>query len=110
VGNHIRLARENPVLARFLIVELRQTPEFLVRYPGFHPLSEYLDFLREILSAGMEDGSLRNVDLECAVAVIFGTMDFILTQWHFGESDTDPEVMLAFLRDIIYNGLKPEVK
>jgi AcrR family transcriptional regulator len=108
IGNHLRLIREHPDLARFLILELRQSPEFLMRNPQFLPLENYLGFLRELLETGMARGELRRADLECTVALIFGTMDYVLTRWHLLGADLDPDRMIADFRDIIYNGLKPE--
>jgi TetR/AcrR family transcriptional regulator, fatty acid metabolism regulator protein len=108
IGNHLHLIREHPELARFIIVELRQTPEFLRRYPRYRPLDAYLDFLREILREGMEQGSLRRVDLESLVSMIFGTMDYVLTRWHLNGTEVDLGKVIADLRDIMYNGLKPE--
>ncbi len=109
IRNHLRLIRENPDLARFLIIELRQAPEFLLRYPQYNRLGDYIDLLRDILRTGMERGDLRRVDIECTVVIIFGTMDYVLTRWLLNGSEMDLECTITQLRDIIYNGLKPEV-
>ncbi|MDY0150891.1 MAG: TetR/AcrR family transcriptional regulator [Candidatus Cloacimonas sp.] len=110
IDNHLKLIKENPELTRFITIELRQTPEFMRRYPNYNPLAGYLDFLREILFKGMERGEIRAINLESLVSIIFGTIDYVMATWHISDAHIELEKTILDLREIIYNGVKPEGK
>jgi TetR/AcrR family fatty acid metabolism transcriptional regulator len=75
---HLNVAVEQPDLAEFITVELRQSSKFVKEYnnPGFN---EYLGILRNIFTQGQEQGVFRE-DLEpwLTIRMLFGALDEVM--------------------------------
>jgi TetR/AcrR family fatty acid metabolism transcriptional regulator len=78
---HVRLFTERPYVARFMAIELRQSTEFYTKYPGYRPIKRYLQYLQELINEAKQEGSLRDIDTVSLSYIMFGTMDFVLTEW-----------------------------
>jgi TetR/AcrR family fatty acid metabolism transcriptional regulator len=78
VEMHFQLAIEEPELAEFITVELRQSSKFVKEYenPKFH---DYLHVLASLITRGQEEGVLRSdVDRRVAARALFGSLDEVL--------------------------------
>jgi len=78
IHQHLVLAVEDPDLAEFITVELRQSAKFVREYsnPQFN---EYLKILRGLITRGQTEGLIR-ADLEARLVsrAIFGALDELL--------------------------------
>ena len=75
---HLNLAVQQPDLAEFITVELRQSARFVREYenPRF---VEYLRILRDIVERGQREGVVRaGLDSRLIVRAIFGALDEVL--------------------------------
>lgn len=99
---HVDLFTQEPYIARFLSIELRQSSEFYQKHPKYQPIKRYLDYLQEIIKQAIEEGSIRKVDPEGLSYIMFGTMDFVLTEW----SKKDQQFSLAEIKDKIVDVLR----
>ena len=89
VHAHLRLALENPELAEFLTVELRQSAKFVREYenPTF---GAYLRVLRNLVVRGQEEGRIRpDVAPWLVSRVIFGALDELLLMGSLSQRVTD---------------------
>lgn len=78
IHEHLRLAAENPALAEFITVELRQSSKFVKEY-GNPKFQEYLKILRDLIEEGQKDGTIRShLDARMVVRAIFGALDEML--------------------------------
>lgn len=78
VEMHFRLAVEEPDLAEFITVELRQSSKFVKEYenPKFH---DYLHILEKLIARGQEEGSIRSdLDRRIVSRALFGALDEVL--------------------------------
>lgn len=77
---HCRLAVENPELAEFITVELRQSSKFVKEYknPKF---GDYLKILQGLVEEGQQTGAIRtDVDARLVSRACFGALDEVLLQ------------------------------
>lgn len=77
---HCRLAVENPDLAEFITVELRQSAKFVKEYenPKF---GDYLKILQGLIEDGQARGVMRDdVDVRLISRACFGALDEVLLQ------------------------------
>jgi TetR/AcrR family fatty acid metabolism transcriptional regulator len=72
---HLALVERNPDLAAVLIVELRQSAQFL-KAADRQKLAAYVDLIAEIVRAGQESGELLDiVSPAIAKRAVFGALD-----------------------------------
>ncbi|MDP2174228.1 MAG: TetR/AcrR family transcriptional regulator [Candidatus Cloacimonadaceae bacterium] len=102
---HTELMMSKPYIARFLVVELRQSEGFYKRNPSYNPMNYYLDYVRGICKEAMETGRIRTVDPDALSYMIIGAMDMILTQWLISGKTMDMMPLTGKIRNIIENGL-----
>jgi TetR/AcrR family transcriptional regulator, fatty acid metabolism regulator protein len=102
---HISTFTEEPKIVRFLAVELRQSKEFYKKYPNFMPLRHYLDMFQDICEQAIEEGSIRKIDAEALSFIVFGTVNFVITEWAVREQVFSLEQMKNLIIDIISYGL-----
>lgn len=92
IALHCHLAVEEPDLAEFITVELRQSSKFVKEYenPKFH---DYLNILEGILEEGRTSGVFRSEARTGLIArSIFGALDevlLLLTLGHVDEKGAD---------------------
>jgi len=103
---HIILFTEDPKVVRFLAVELRQSKEFYNKYPDFKPLRHYLSYLQSICAEAIEEGSIRNIDPVTLSYIIFGTVNFVITEWAVQDQPFSLEEIKVHIIDILRYGLK----
>lgn len=99
---HVQLFTKEPFIARFMSIELRQSTEFYQKYPDYQPVKRYLSYLQEIITKAIEEGSIRPIDPISLSYLMFGTMDFVLTEW----STREQSFSLGDLKDKITDILR----
>ena len=102
---HRLLVQNKPYIARFLIIELRQSEGFYKRNPSYNPMQYYLNYISGIFSEGVAQGKIRDVDPDIAALGILGTVDLLLTQWLISGREFDLEGAWNKFRDIIAHGM-----
>jgi TetR/AcrR family fatty acid metabolism transcriptional regulator len=106
-NHHVDIFTEHPFVARLMAVELRQSPDFLAKYPTYKPLRLYLGFLETIIQSAINEGSIRPVDTQALSFLIFGTMNFVITEWSLRDNSFSLNEMKNTISDIVLNGLLP---
>lgn len=106
IDYHIELLKINPTLIKFLVVELRQSSDFINKYPEFRPLKEYFGFLDNLISEAITNNEIREIDKTVLSAMIFGTMDILLTRSLLLQNEEeDLKKQLWSAEDILLKGL-----
>jgi TetR/AcrR family transcriptional regulator, fatty acid metabolism regulator protein len=78
---HFALVERDPELARVLIVELRQSAQFL-KAADRQKLAAYLDLIAEVVKAGQAAGELDpSISPQTAKRAIFGALDELALGW-----------------------------
>jgi TetR/AcrR family transcriptional regulator, fatty acid metabolism regulator protein len=103
---HIMLFTEDPKVVRFLAVELRQSKEFYNKYPDFKPLRHYLSFLQKICAEAIAEGSIRDIDPIALSYIVFGTVNFVITEWAVQDQSFSLEEMKGHIVNILRYGLR----
>ncbi|MCF7858911.1 MAG: TetR/AcrR family transcriptional regulator [Candidatus Cloacimonetes bacterium] len=103
---HVGVFTKHPEVARFLAIELRQSPDFYENYPLHNPFLEYLTFIEKLIIDAIKEGSIREVDPKALTYIIFGTMDFLLTEWSTKDNPFPLQKAKDIVVDIIYNGIR----
>ncbi len=106
--NHASLIKTKPYVARFLVVELRQSESFYARNPSFNPLSYYLNYAKEIFSEAAKSGRIKNVDVEALAYLVVGAMDMVMTQWLVSGKILDIVSIINNIRSILAEGIRPK--
>jgi TetR/AcrR family fatty acid metabolism transcriptional regulator len=102
---HLALVERNPDLASVLIVELRQSAQFL-KAADRNKLAAYVDLIAEVVKAGQESGELLDlVSPATAKRAIFGALDelalgFLLSGRKSNLRKTAAEVAEWFVRGL----------
>ena len=103
---HVDVFTEQPAVVRFLAIELRQSPDFYELYPSYNPLKEYISFIEKLIIDSIEEKSIRAVDSRALTLIIFGTMDFLLTEWSTKNQPFSLVEMKEKIVDIIRWGIR----
>ncbi|MCD4817308.1 MAG: TetR/AcrR family transcriptional regulator [Candidatus Cloacimonetes bacterium] len=103
---HVKLFTEEPHLARFLSIELRQSSEFYQKYPEFKPLEKYTNFLEKLCQDTIQEGNIKPFDTKALAIIFYGTMDFLLLEWATGNQNFSLSKMEKKIVDILTNGLR----
>jgi TetR/AcrR family fatty acid metabolism transcriptional regulator len=85
VAMHIQLAQQEPELAEFITVELRQSAKFMKEYrnPKF---LDYLRILENIVEEGQKQGVVRaDIDPRLVGRALFGALDEVLLTLTFSK-------------------------
>lgn len=104
---HVRLFTEKPYIARFMAIELRQSTEFYEKFPDYQPIKRYLNYLQELIDEAKKEGSIRDVDTLGLSYLMFGTMDFVLTEWSTRAQSFDLLEIKDKIVDIVRYGMYP---
>jgi TetR/AcrR family fatty acid metabolism transcriptional regulator len=102
---HLALVERNPELASVLIVELRQSAQFL-KAADRNKLAAYVDLIAEVVKAGQESGELEGIVSPATVKrAIFGALDelalaFLLSGRKNNLRKTAAEVAEWFVRGL----------
>jgi TetR/AcrR family fatty acid metabolism transcriptional regulator len=103
---HCRLAVENPELAEFITVELRQSAKFVKEYenPKF---GDYLKILQSLIEEGQKTGAMRDdVDVRLVSRACFGALDEVLLQLTLSQAGPEEvDAKAAQIAGMLVDGL-----
>lgn len=102
------LFTQNPNIARFMFIELRQSPQFYEKYPSFWPLTEYTNYAGKLCKDAINADYIRKIDTDILVTIMLGTMDFALIEWLLGNKEKSLYKIKDTIIDILHNGLKKD--
>jgi len=102
---HGELIVSKPYIAKFLVVELRQSESFYKRNPSYNPMHYYFDYVRGILSESMKIGRIRKVDVDALTYMLIGAMDVIFTQWLISGKTLEIKPLVDNIRAILKVGI-----
>lgn len=103
---HVDLFTNNPSYVRFFVQEIRQSPDFYKRYPDFQPIKKYMLFIEELIQEAIDSGLVRPLDTKIATRLIYGSIDFILSEWALTNDATPLHDIHKVVIDILHNGMK----
>ena len=108
IALHLSLVVDDPDLAEFITVELRQSGKFVKEYdnPKF---TEYLRIFRDLILAGQEQGLIRRtVDARLVVRAIFGALDELLLTLSLTHRNRSVDINATVdgLCDIFFDGIR----
>ena len=104
---HLSLVERNPELAQVLIVELRQSAQFL-KAADRNKLAAYVDLIAEVVKSGQEKGEFVGSISPAAVKrAIFGALDELALGWLMSGKRTSLKKTAADVADWLVRGLVP---
>jgi TetR/AcrR family transcriptional regulator, fatty acid metabolism regulator protein len=104
---HLALVERNPDLASVLIVELRQSAQFL-KAADRNKLASYTDLIAEVVRAGQEGGGLdASVSPATVKRAIFGALDELALGWLLSGRRTSLKKTAAEVAEWLVRGLLP---
>ncbi len=103
--HHVDLVKNKPYIARFLAVEARQNENFSKRNPGYNPLHQYIDYIKEVTSKAIEAKQIKPIDPAALAFLLVGAMDIILWQWLSEDGSVNIDTINAQLRQILHAGV-----
>jgi|SRR5216684_2258245 TetR/AcrR family fatty acid metabolism transcriptional regulator len=105
---HLSLVEKNPELASVLIVELRQSAQFL-KAADRNKLASYVDLIAEVVRAGQESGELNNgISPVVVKRAIFGALDELALGWLLSGRRTNLRKTAAEVAEWLVRGLLPD--
>lgn len=93
---------------RFFVQEVRQSPEFYDRFPDFHPINKYLSLLEDLIKECVDKGYMKQIDPVLAAKILYGSIDFILSEWSLRKDNLPLKNIYKNVIDIFHNGMKYE--
>src|SRR5437763_11871501 len=104
---HLALVERNPDLASVLIVELRQSAQF-IKAADRAKLASYVDLIAEVVRAGQESGELtRDISPAAVKRAIFGALDELALGWLLGGRRGALKKTAAEVAEWLVRGLLP---
>ena len=104
---HLALVERNPDLASVLIVELRQSAQFL-KAADRQKLAAYVDLIAEVVKGGQESGELdANISPSTVKRAVFGALDEIALGWLVGGRRSALKKTAAEVAEWLVRGLLP---
>lgn len=104
---HLSLVERNPELAQVLIVELRQSAQFL-KTADRNKLAAYVDLIAEVVRAGQESGEIVPTIAPAAVKrAIFGALDELALGWLQSGRRANLKKTASDVADWLVRGLLP---
>ncbi len=89
VTEYLRFLEERRDLAQVFFVELRQNNMALRTVAG-RVWDRYHTVVRDLIKDVKREGGLRDVDVDAALAIMLGPIEFIATRWLLGYDDRTP--------------------
>ena len=108
IALHLSLVVDDPDLAEFITVELRQSGKFIKEYDN-PKVTEYLRIFRDLILAGQEQGLIRRtVDARLVVRAIFGALDELLLTLSLTHRNRSVDINATVdgLCDIFFDGIR----
>ena len=104
---HLAVVERNPDLASVLIVELRQSAQFL-KAADRQKLAAYVDLIAEVVRAGQESGELDgNISPATVKRAIFGALDELALGWLLSGKRTGLKKVAGEVAEWLVRGLLP---
>jgi TetR/AcrR family fatty acid metabolism transcriptional regulator len=104
---HLAVVERNPDLASVLIVELRQSAQFL-KAADRHKLAAYVDLIAEVVRAGQESGELDgNISPATVKRAIFGALDELALGWLLSGKRAGLKKVAGEVAEWLVRGLLP---
>ncbi|TMA29091.1 MAG: TetR/AcrR family transcriptional regulator [Deltaproteobacteria bacterium] len=104
---HLSLVERNPDLAAVLIVELRQSAQF-IKAADRAKLAAYVDLIAEVVRAGQETGELSAAISPATVKrAVFGALDELALGWLLSGRRTSLKKTAAEVAEWLVRGLLP---
>src|SRR5262249_19151690 len=104
---HLSLVERNPDLAAVLIVELRQSAQFL-KAADRNKLAAYVDLISEVVREGRESGELASGIAPAAVKrAIFGALDELALGWLMSGRKSTLKKTASDVAEWLVRGLLP---
>jgi len=104
---HLSLVERNPDLASVLIVELRQSAQFL-KAADRQKLAAYVDLIAEVVRAGQESGELDgNISPATVKRAVFGALDELALGWLLGGRRAGLKKTAGEVAEWLVRGLLP---
>jgi len=102
---HLENSEQNPVLANFFQLQLRQSSA-KIRAGISGPLRRYFRLIEEIIAAGIAQGDFKpGIDLKVARELVFGGLDEIVSCWVMGGQKFPLAAQADGLLDLLRGGL-----
>ena len=103
---HLALVERNPDLASVLIVELRQSAQFL-KAAARDKLAAYVDLIAEVVRDGQETGELsQGISPSAVKRAIFGALDELALGWLLSGRRAGLKKTAAEVAEWLVRGLK----
>lgn len=102
---HGELVVSKPYIAKFLVVELRQSESFYKRNPSYNPMHYYMEYVSTILKTAMDKGRIRKVDVDTLTYMLLGSLDMIFTQWLISGKTLEITPLTNNIREILKVGI-----
>ena len=104
---HLAVVERNPDLASVLIVELRQSAQFL-KAADRQKLAAYVDLIAEVVRAGQESGELDgNISPATVKRAIFGALDELALGWLLSGKRAGLKKVAGEVAEWLVRGLLP---
>ena len=104
---HLAVVERNPDLASVLIVELRQSAQFL-KAADRQKLAAYVDLIAEVVMAGQESGELDgNISPATVKRAIFGALDELALGWLLSGKRAGLKKVAGEVAEWLVRGLLP---
>ena len=108
IEHHFELVERNPDLASVLIVELRQSAQFL-KAADRAKLAAYIDLIAQVVKDGQERGELlSSVSPTTVKRAIFGALDELALAWLISGRRGSLRKTAAEVATLMVRGLLPE--
>ncbi len=105
---HLALVERNPDLASVLIVELRQSAQF-IKAADRAKLAAYVDLIAEVVREGQESGELSNgISPATVKRAVFGALDELALGWLLSGRRTSLKKTAAEVAEWMVRGLKAQ--
>ncbi len=101
---HATIFTDNPHIAKFLVMEIKQIKEFYEQYPSYSIFDNYREFMKEIYLEGVKSGYFRDVSADAFSLTVIGAMDFVLTQWVLKGHSFSLNKAVFRIINLIHNG------
>src|SRR5437762_9539671 len=104
---HLAMVERNPDLASVLIVELRQSAQFL-KAADRQKLAAYVDLIADVVRSGQESGEVdRNISPSTVKRAVFGALDELALGWLSGGRRAALKKTAAEVAEWMVRGLLP---
>jgi TetR/AcrR family transcriptional regulator, fatty acid metabolism regulator protein len=105
IWSHVTMYAQNKVLARILVVEVRNYPDYF-NSNAYQMVRRYTGFLKALIEEGVQEGSIRNdVSTEVMRQTILGAIEHLCLPSVLFQRDLDPDQISEQLCDLIFAGI-----